>query len=80
MRKLEKTYKGDNLSSFFLNHWYEKGEDFYFILKSIDLTGVRVVQDSNLRKNLTDEQKIDIFLETYWIFWWTWEQKYHWLQ
>ena len=65
MRKLEKTYKGDNLSSFFLNHWYEKGEDFYFILKSIDLAGVRVVQDSSLRENLTDEQKIDIFLETY---------------
>ena len=65
MRKLEKTYKGDNLSSFFLNHWYEKGEDFYFILKSIDLTGIRVVQDSSLRENLTDEQKIDIFLETY---------------
>ena len=65
MRKLEKTYKGDNLSSFFLNHWYEKGEDFYFILKSIDLTGIRVVQDSSLRENLTDEQKIEIFLETY---------------
>ena len=65
MRKLEKTYKGDNLYSFFLNHWYEKGEDFYFILKSIDLTGIRVVQDSSLRENLTDEQKIDIFLETY---------------
>ena len=65
MRKLEKTYKGDNLSSFFLNHWYEKGEDFYFILKSIDLAGVRVVQDSSLRESLTDEQKIDIFVETY---------------
>ena len=65
MRKLEKTYKGDNLSSFFLKHWYEKGEDFYFILKSIDLTGIRVVQDSSLRENLTDEQKIEIFLETY---------------
>ena len=65
MRKLEKTYRGDNLSSFFLNHWCEKGEDFYFILKSIDLIGVRVVQDSSLRKNLTDKQKINIFLETY---------------
>ena len=65
MRKLEKTYKGDNLSSFFLNHWCEKGEDFYFILKSIELIGVRVVQDSSLRKNLTDKQKINIFLETY---------------
>ena len=65
MRKLEQTYQGDNLYSFFLNHWHEKGEDFYFILKSIDLTVIRVVQDSSLRKNLTDEQKIDIFLETY---------------
>ena len=65
MRKLEKTYRGDNLSSFFLNHWCEKGEDFYFILKSIDLIGVRVVQDSSFRKNLTDKQKINIFLETY---------------
>jgi len=65
MRKLENTYRGDNLSSFFLNHWCEKGEDFYFILKSIDLIGVRVVQDSSLRKNLTDKQKINIFLETY---------------
>ena len=65
MRKLEKTYKGDNFSCFFLKHWYEKGEDFYFILKSIDLTGIRVVQDSSLRENLTDEQKIEIFLETY---------------
>ncbi len=65
MRELEQNYKGDNLSNFFLKHWNDKSEDLYFILKSIDLTGIRVVQDSSLRDNLTDDQKISIFLETY---------------
>ncbi len=65
MRGLEAEYKGDNISKFFRNHWAQYGEDFYFILKSIDLAGIRVVRDSRLLENLTDEQKIDIYLESY---------------
>jgi hypothetical protein len=65
MRGLEEEYKGDNISKFFLNHWAQYGEDFYFILKSIDLAGIRVVRDSRLLANLTDEQKIEIYLESY---------------
>jgi hypothetical protein len=33
------------------------------MLKSIDLAGIRVVRDSSLLDNLTDEEKINIFLE-----------------
>jgi len=65
MRSIEKDYKGDNISKFFREHWAQYGEDFYFILKSIDLAGIRVVKDSSLIEHLTDEQKIEIYLETY---------------
>lgn len=65
MRNIEQNYKGDNISNFFLNHWARYGENFYFILKSIDLAGIRVVRDSHLLEHLTDEQKIGIYLETY---------------
>ncbi len=65
MRNIEQNYKGDNISKFFLNHWARYGENFYFILKSIDLAGIRVTRDSHLLKHLTDEQKIDIYLESY---------------
>ena len=65
MRNLEQDYKGDNIYKFFQEHWAQYGEDFYFILKSIDLAGIRVVKDSSLIEHLTDEQKIEIYLETY---------------
>ncbi len=65
MRGIEQDYQGKHISSFFLNHWAEQGEDFYFILKSIDLAGIRVVRDSSLLENLTDEEKINIYLESY---------------
>jgi hypothetical protein len=65
MRKIEQDFTGENLSKFFLSHWPEKTEDFYFILKSIDLAGIRVVRDSSLLEYLTDEDKISIFLESY---------------
>ncbi len=65
MRAIEQDFTGESLSNFFLNHWSEKGEDFYFILKSIDLAGIRVVRDSSLLESLTDEDKINIFLESY---------------
>ena len=65
MRNIEKGFNGENLSKFFLSHWPEKPEDFYFMLKSIDLAGIRVVRDSSLLYNLKDEEKISIFLESY---------------
>ena len=65
MRTIEKKFSGENLSKIFLNHWPDKSEDFYFILKSIDLAGIRVVRDSSLLESLSDEEKINIFLENY---------------
>ena len=65
MRKIEQDFEGENLSKIFLSHWSEKTEDFYFILKSIDLAGIRIVRDSSLLESLTDEDKISIFLESY---------------
>ena len=65
MRTIEKKFCGENLSKIFLNHWPDKKEDFYFILKSIDLAGIRVVRDSSLLESLSDEEKINIFLENY---------------
>jgi hypothetical protein len=65
MRNLEQGYKGDNISKFILEHWAQYEEDFYFILKSIDLAGIRVVRDSSLLEQLSDEQKIEIYLEAY---------------
>ncbi len=65
MRELEENYTGDNISSFFQNHWIQYGEDFYFILKSIDLAGIRIVRDSHILDSLTDEQKIVLYFETY---------------
>ena len=65
MRTIEKKFSGENLSKIFLAHWPDKNEDFYFILKSIDLAGIRVVRDSSLLESLSDEEKINIFLENY---------------
>jgi len=65
MRTIEQEFSGENLSKIFLNHWPDKSEDFYFILKSIDLAGIRVVRDSSLLESLSDEEKINIFLENY---------------
>jgi hypothetical protein len=65
MRKIEQDFTGENLSNFFLSHWPKKTENFYFILKSIDLAGIRVVRDSSLLERITDEDKISIFLESY---------------
>ncbi len=65
MRNIEQDFTGENLSNFFLSYWPEKPEDFYFMLKSIDLAGIRVVRDSSLLESLTDEEKIHIFLESY---------------
>ena len=65
MRAIEQKFSGKILSKIFLNHWPDKNEDFYFILKSIDLAGVRVVRDSSLLESLSDEEKINIFLENY---------------
>lgn len=65
MRSIEQNFTGKSLSTFFLNHWTDKGEDFYFILKSIDLAGIRIVRDSSLLETLSDENKINIFLESY---------------
>ena len=64
MRAIEKN-SGKNLSKNFLNHWPDKNEGFYFILKSIDLAGIRVVRDSSFLESLSDEEKINIFLESY---------------
>ena len=65
MRTIEQKFSGENLSKIFLNHWPDKNEEFYFILKSIDLAGIRVVRDSSLLESLSDEEKINIFLENY---------------
>jgi hypothetical protein len=65
MRDIEQGFIGENLSKFFLSHWPEKPEDFYFMLKSIDLAGIRVVLDISLLDNLIDEEKTSIFLESY---------------
>jgi hypothetical protein len=65
MRNIEQGFTGENLSKTFLRHWLEKPEDFYFMLKSIYFAGIRVVPDSGLLDNLTDEEKISIFLENY---------------
>lgn len=65
MRGIEQDYKGDNISKLFRDHWSHYGEDFYFILKSIDLAGIRIVRDHSLIESLTDEQKIELYLETY---------------
>ncbi len=65
MRAIEQDFKGKNISIFFLSHWASKDENFYFMLKSIDFAGIRVVRDSSLLEVLTDEDKIDIFLERY---------------
>ena len=65
MRNLEQDYKGDNIYKFFQEHWAQYGEDFYFIVKSIDLAGIRVVRDSSLLEQLSDDQKIEIYLEVY---------------
>ena len=65
MRNIEQGFTGENLSNFFISHWSEKPEDFYFMLKSIDLAGIRVVRNSSLLESLTDEDKISIFLERY---------------
>jgi hypothetical protein len=65
MRNIEQGFTGENLSKFYLSHWSEKPEDFYFMLKCIYLAGIRVVRDSSLLNNLTDEEKISIFLESY---------------
>ena len=65
MRAIEQNFPGEKLSKIFLNHWSDKGEDFYFILKSIDLAGIRVVRDSSLLGSLSDEDKISLFLENY---------------
>ena len=65
MRAIEQNFPGEKLSKIFLNHWSDKGEDFYFILKSIDLAGIRVVRDSSLLGSLSDEDKINLFLENY---------------
>ena len=65
MRTIEQKFSGENLSKIFLNHWPDKSEDFYFILKSIDLAGIRVVRDSSLLESLSDEDKIRLFLENY---------------
>jgi len=65
MRNIEQDFAGENLSKFFLSHWPEKPEDFYFMIKSIDLAGIRLVRDSSLLDSLIDEEKISIFLESY---------------
>jgi hypothetical protein len=65
MRNLEQDYKGDNIYKFFREHWSQYGEDFYFIIKSIDLAGIRVVRNISLLEQLSDDQKIKIYLEVH---------------
>jgi hypothetical protein len=65
MRSIERDYKGDNISKMFRDYWAQYGEDLYFIIKSIDLAGIRIVRDSRLLENLSDEQKISFYLEAY---------------
>jgi hypothetical protein len=65
MRNLEQDYKGDNIYKFFRKYRSQYGEDFYFIIKSIDLAGIRVVRESSLLEQLSDEQKIEIYLEVH---------------
>ena len=55
MRIIEQKFSGENLSKIFINHWPDKSEDFYFILKSIDLAGIRVVCDSSLLEYLSEK-------------------------
>jgi hypothetical protein len=65
MWNLEQNYKGDNIYKFFQEHWTQYGEGFYFIVKSIDLAGIRMVRDSSLLEQLSDDQKIKIYLEVH---------------
>ena len=41
MRNIEQGFTGENLSKYFLSHWSEKPEDFYFMLKSKNQGGAR---------------------------------------
>ena len=65
LRSIEQGYEGNNISNFFRSHWAQLGEELYFILKSIELAGIRIVRDSHLLESLSDEQKINFYLETY---------------
>jgi hypothetical protein len=65
MRDIEHNVKGENIYKFLRKHWSQYSKDFYFILKSIDLTGIRIVRDSSLLEKLSDEEKINIFLESF---------------
>jgi hypothetical protein len=65
MQNLEQDYKGVNIYNFFQKHWAQYVEDFYFIVKSIDLVGIWVVRDISLLEQLSDDQKIEIYLEVH---------------
>jgi hypothetical protein len=47
MNSIKQGYEGDNITSFFRNHWTQHEEELYFILKSIELAGIRIVRDSS---------------------------------
>jgi hypothetical protein len=65
MWNLEKDYKGNNIYKYFREYWSQYREDFYFIVKSIDLAGIRVVRDSSLLEQMSDDQKIKTYLEVH---------------
>ncbi|MFP6637419.1 MAG: hypothetical protein VB778_02195 [Nitrospinaceae bacterium] len=47
MNSIKQGYEGDNITVFFRNQWTQHEEELYFILKSIELAGIRIVRDSS---------------------------------
>ena len=65
-RITRRDYEGDNVSEHLQKYWDQNGgEDLFFILSSIDQAGNGSTPNRYWQMyDLTDEQKIDIFLET----------------
>jgi hypothetical protein len=64
---VQRDYEGDKLSDYIQEYWTEKeGEDLFFVLNSINHAGNGSTPSRYWQMyDLTDDQKIDIFLETY---------------
>lgn len=65
-RRVEKEYEGDDMIGYLKDYWGQRGENFYFIITHIDKAGNgSTPKDYWTLYDLSDEQKIDIFLESY---------------
>jgi hypothetical protein len=66
-RIVRRDYEGDNISEYLQEYWQKiGGENLFFILTSIDQAGNGSTPSRYWQMfDFTDEQKIDVFLETY---------------